>query len=175
MTHPEEAGTSTAAHHGRDETPEERADRNWAEILQELRAVQTGTQILTGFLLAVAFQPAFADLETLERTFYLCLVVLAGIATILAMAPVIMHRMLFRQRQKDRLVRIGSGCMVALLAVVSALVAGVSGFIFDVTVDRLAGLIAVVVAVLVVASAWIVVPRLGRPDGGTTRISDRRG
>ena len=48
---------------GRDETPTERYDRNWIELLQELRVLQTGTQILTGFLLALAFQPAFADLD----------------------------------------------------------------------------------------------------------------
>lgn len=48
---------------GRDESPSERADRNWYEVLQELRVMQTGTQILTGFLLALAFQPAFADLD----------------------------------------------------------------------------------------------------------------
>ena len=56
---------------GRDETPTERYDRNWIELLQELRVLQTGTQILTGFLLALAFQPAFADLNDGERTFYL--------------------------------------------------------------------------------------------------------
>jgi hypothetical protein len=165
MAAPVTSGDADAAEaRGRDETPEERADRNWAEILQELRAVQTGTQILTGFLLTVVFQPAFADLAAPERVFYLCLVVLAGMATILALAPVIMHRMLFRRRQKDRLVRIGSASLVALLAVVSVLVAGVTGFIFDVAVDRRAGLVALVAALLVVAVAWIVVPRLGRTE-----------
>ena len=109
---------------GRDETPEERADRNWAEILQELRAVQTGTQILTGFLLAIAFQPVFAELAMPERLGYLSLVVGAGVATLLAMAPVIMHRLLFRRRQKERLVRAGSRILIALLAVVSLLVSG---------------------------------------------------
>ena len=50
---------------GRDESVNERMDRNWNEILQELRVTQTGTQILTGFLLAIAFQPKFADLDRL--------------------------------------------------------------------------------------------------------------
>ena len=54
---------------GRDETPNERADRNWNELLQELRVMQTGTQILTGFLLAVAFQPRFTDMDRV-RAFY---------------------------------------------------------------------------------------------------------
>ncbi|MCX6501814.1 MAG: DUF6328 family protein [Microbacterium sp.] len=157
------SGADAETVHGRDETSEERADRNWSEILQELRAVQTGTQILTGFLLAVAFQPAFAELATQERLAYLGLVVLAGIATIVALAPVIMHRMLFRQRQKERLVRIGSGCLIALLAVVSALVAGVTAFIVDVTVDRTAGVITLAVAMVIVGAVWFVVPRLGRP------------
>jgi hypothetical protein len=68
---------------GRDETPEERSDRNWNEILQELRVTQTGTQILTGFLLTLAFQPKFAELDGFQRTVYLVLVV-AGIAVVLA-------------------------------------------------------------------------------------------
>ena len=65
-------------HDGRDATQNERMDRNWIEVLQELRVLQTGTQILTGFLLALAFQPAFADLTAAQRTFYLVLVVLAA-------------------------------------------------------------------------------------------------
>jgi len=157
------SGADADTVHGRDETSEERADRTWSEILQELRAVQTGTQILTGFLLAVAFQPACAELATRERLAYLVLVVLAGIATIVALAPVIMHWMLFRQRQKERLVRIVSGCLIALLAVVSALVAGVTAFIVDVTVDRTAGIITLAVAMVIVGAVWFVVPRLGRP------------
>jgi hypothetical protein len=48
-----------AGHDGRAETPTERLDRNWAELLQELRVIQTGTQILTGFLLAAVFQSRF--------------------------------------------------------------------------------------------------------------------
>ena len=73
---------------GRSETPSERADRNWDDVLQELRVLQTGTQILTGFLLAVAFQPAFGDLTDPQRAFYLVLLVLAALSAIIALAPV---------------------------------------------------------------------------------------
>ncbi|QYF73171.1 DUF6328 family protein [Cryobacterium sp. PAMC25264] len=45
-----------AAHDGRDETVTERLDRNWNELLQEVRVIQAGSQILTGFLLAAVFQ-----------------------------------------------------------------------------------------------------------------------
>ncbi len=72
---------------GRDETENERADRNWEELLQELRVMQTGTQILTGFLLAVAFQPRFTEMDEFQRDLYVVLVALAAIATILRWLP----------------------------------------------------------------------------------------
>ena len=77
---------------GRDESVNERADRNWNEILQELRVSQTGTQIISGFLLAVAFQPRFDDLDQYQLVLYLTLVVLAGTAAALGLAPVSLHR-----------------------------------------------------------------------------------
>src|SRR5690349_144562 len=92
---------------GRDESASERADRNWNEVLQELRVMQTGTQILTGFLLALAFQPAFADLTASQRAVYLSLVVLSALSSIVALAPVALHRMLFQQRAKPQVVAYG--------------------------------------------------------------------
>ncbi|UOE43186.1 DUF6328 family protein [Agromyces larvae] len=147
---------------GRTETPTEKADRNWNDILQELRAVQTGSQILSGFLLAVAFQPKFADLDGYEVGLYLVLVVLAGFATVLGLAPVIMHRQLFARHQKARLVHTANRLLIALLVVVSLLAAGVVSLIFDVAVTREAGFIALGVSLAVVVMFWIVVPRIGR-------------
>ena len=92
---------------GRDETVDERMDRNWIEILQELRVTQTGTQILTGFLLSIAFQPTFAKLGTFEHRVYLFLVMTAVLTTALGLAPVNLHRGLFRQHEKTVVVRVG--------------------------------------------------------------------
>ncbi|QEO14697.1 sodium:proton antiporter [Agromyces intestinalis] len=147
---------------GRSETPTEKADRNWNDILQELRAVQTGTQLITGFLLAVAFQPRFTDLDAYEVGLYLVLVVLAGLATVLGLAPIIMHRQLFGRRQKPRLVRTANRLLIALLVVVSILAAGVVSLIFDVAVSRTAGFVALGVSVVIVVLFWIAVPRIGR-------------
>ncbi|WP_307214537.1 DUF6328 family protein [Microbacterium sp. SORGH_AS_0888] len=151
--------TDDAVDDGRDETADERSDRNWSEILQELRAVQTGTQILSGFLLAVAFQPTFAELPVPERAFYLCLVSLAGAAALIGLIPVVLHRRLFRDRQKERLVRLGDRLLLAMLAIVSVLVAGVIGFVFGVTTDRAAGIVALGVSLVGVAVMWLAIPR----------------
>nr|WP_308217754.1 DUF6328 family protein [Streptantibioticus silvisoli] len=53
--------------HGRDESTEERADRRWVEMLQEVRVAQTGAQILFGFLLSVAFTPRFRQLGAFDK------------------------------------------------------------------------------------------------------------
>ncbi|OSG24010.1 DUF6328 family protein, partial [Salmonella enterica] len=90
---------------GRSETYVERMDRNWDELMQELRVTQTGAQILVGFLLTIPFQQTFADLDDYQRTLYLVLVVLAVTGTSLIIAPVAMHRALFRKGRKPELVR----------------------------------------------------------------------
>src|SRR5690554_1967163 len=95
----------------REETESERLDRNWNEILQELRVTQTGTQILTGFLLTVAFQTRFTDLDTVQVTLYLALVVGAIVTTALGLAPVSLHRQLFRKRAKDDIVKLANRIM----------------------------------------------------------------
>jgi len=147
---------------GRDETPNERADRNWDELLQELRVMQTGTQILTGFLLAVAFQPRFTDMDELQRDLYVVLVALVAIATVLALAPVGMHRAFFGRRRKPELVHIAARIVKIDLLVIGALTIGVTTLIVDFTVNRTAGLIALVAAVVAVGALWVVLPRIIR-------------
>lgn len=65
---------------GRDESPSERSDRSWNEILQQLRVIQTGTGVLTGCLLCLAFPPPFADLGALAVAIHLPLVIVAVLA-----------------------------------------------------------------------------------------------
>lgn len=145
---------------GRDETPNERSDRNWNDILQELRVALTGTQLIGGFLLAVAFQPRFEDLDAYQLTLYLILVSLAGLATVIGLAPVTLHRTLFRRQVKERVVRTGNRLLIAHLVVVALLVVGVTSLIFDWALSRTAGIIALVIGAIVLVVFWIVLPRL---------------
>lgn len=143
---------------GRAETADERADRNWNEVLQELRVLQTGTQILTGFLLALAFQPGFADLDAGERVFYLVLVVLAALSAIVALAPVAFHRTVFRHRAKPTVVAYGHAALVTALLTVSALLVGVVAFVFTVVVGVTASWAAGIALGVLIAILWLVVP-----------------
>src|SRR3978361_2393633 len=87
------------------ETPLAKLERNWSELLQEFRVVQTGTQILTGFLLTLPFQAKISSITSFQTTLYLCLVAGSALATALALAPVSIHRALFRQGAKAQIVK----------------------------------------------------------------------
>ncbi|REJ07671.1 sodium:proton antiporter [Microbacterium bovistercoris] len=143
---------------GRDETPEHRADRNWDELMQELRVMQTGTQILTGFLLAVAFQPRFSELDEVQRTLYVALVVGAATATVLALAPVGLHRLLFQKHRKPELVHVANRLVKADLVVIGAITVGVTALILDVALNRTAAVAAAIIGVIIVIVLWVALP-----------------
>ncbi len=144
----------------RHETFAERADRNWDELVQELRVTQTGAQILVGFLLTVPFQQRFATLDDYQRVLYLVLVGLAVLATTLIVTPVSLHRMLFRHRLKRELVDSGTAFARAGLVVLALVLAGVPMLLFDVVVSRVAGIVALVVVALLLVACWWVTPHL---------------
>jgi hypothetical protein len=154
---------------GRDESPAERADRNWIEVLQELRVLQTGTQILTGFLLALAFQPAFADLSESQRNVYLGLVVLSALSAIIALAPVALHRVLFRHHAKRAVVAYGHAALITALLTVSVLLVGVVAFVFDVVVGGSAGWWALGALAGVIVVLWVIAPIVIRVRHRTTK------
>lgn len=146
----------------RRETFTERMDRNWDELLQELRVTQTGAQILTGFLLTIPFQQRFGDLDDYQRDLYLVLVLLAVLATALIVAPVSLHRVLFRKRMKPELVDAGNVLARLGLAVLGLALAGSASFVFDVVLDRTAGLVVGAISLLVLTGCWWVVPHVLR-------------
>jgi uncharacterized membrane protein len=151
-------GGNGTATDDRDETETERLDRNWGELLQELRVLETGTQILTGFLLTVAFQQRFSQLSSGQVALYLVLVSLSAVATMLVLAPVSLHRTLFRQGKKAVLVTWTNRLLRITLAVVALTVVGVVVLLFDVATSLGAATVAGVVAAVAVGGLWFALP-----------------
>ena len=143
---------------GRNETPTQRADRNWNELLQEFRVLQTGTQILAAFLLTLPFQQRFTQLSPFDVGVYLVLVFLAVIVTLLALAPVSLHRLLFRQRAKVELVGLSSTLLIICLAAASLLFTGIVLFIIDFLLGPPAGIVAAGCVFVVLLVIWVVLP-----------------
>jgi hypothetical protein len=157
---PEEsrAARDQAPRDPRDESEAQRDDRNLAELLQELRISGLGVQVLFGFLLSLPFTARFGRLSQGQRDLYLASLVLSAVATALLLGPVAYHRIVFRRRQKEPLVRAASVmATLGLAAVGLAITAAVLLATTTVATGVPAGLITVFVAILF-AGLWFVFP-----------------
>jgi hypothetical protein len=147
-----------------EENKAERLTRNWNELLQELRVMQTGVQILTGFLLTVPFSDRFTDLEDHQKVIYLAVLGGAVLTTALIVAPVSFHRILFRQGERDWIVEAANRCARAGLLLFGLVSSAVVLLVFDIAVNTTAGLIAAAVSVTFAGILWYAVPRLLRRE-----------
>lgn len=146
----------------RDETPDERFDRNWNELLQELRVAQTGVQILFAFLLTIPFNQRFEHLTDTQRATYIVTLVLTALATLCLIAPVSHHRILFRRGRKKELVEASSTLAMVGLVFLWLSVVGAVFLVFEVVVAMswaLAVATALGISFIVV---WYVFPSMKR-------------
>jgi uncharacterized protein DUF6328 len=149
----------------RGETEIERLDRNWTSLLQELRVVQTGVQLLTGFLLTLPFQQRFDVLAPQRRDVYLATVACSVGATVLLVAPVGIHRLLFRRHRLQVLVSAAHRCAYAGLALLGLALTGVTVIVFAAVAGSGAALIAGACALTVFTFFWWMLPLLLRTRG----------
>lgn len=131
--------TTPPAPDDRDESDDERLDRNWDELLQELRITQTGLQLLSGFLLTLPFTQVFSGLDDGQQWLYLGLVVVAGVALGMNMTPIMLHRRVFREHVKGRVVAVGHVMIQMVMVAIGLLIVGMAVLIFSVVVSWAAG------------------------------------
>jgi hypothetical protein len=145
---------------GRPETDLQRWDRNFTELLQELRVAQTGVQILFGFLLTVPFSNRFSHATGLQVAVYTITVLACAVAAALLIAPVSHHRRVFRQGRKPELVhwadRIAQAGLLALLVAMS----GVVFLVLDVLKGLALALPLTIAVVIVYCALWYLMPIL---------------
>ncbi|MBJ3810275.1 hypothetical protein JGB26_24710 [Streptomyces flavofungini] len=136
----------------------ERADRNFVELLQELRVTQTGVQILFAFLLTLAFTPRFPSLDALQRATYVTTLLLAVLAAALFTAPAAVHRGLFGRGAKPLVVRVSSRLAGAGLAVLVLALTGSVLLVVDVAASRTGAFVAAAATLVVCGGLWGLLP-----------------
>jgi hypothetical protein len=145
--------------------PEQTINRNWTELVQELRATQIGVQVLIGFLLALPYTDKFGTLDHVEKTAYLVVLSLAVIASGAVLAPIAYHRILFRRGLRPWLVETANKIARIGLVLAALSMCGVVFLAFDIAVGTVAGALASVVAAVGYVSLWLVVPLRAHPPG----------
>jgi Family of unknown function (DUF6328) len=143
---------------GRNETALERCDRNLVELLQEVRVVQTGVQVLFAFLLMAPLTPRFPELGTVRHAEYFAALSLSGLSAVLLMAPTAYHRVLFRRGDKEYLVALSNRFAIAGLATVGLAMVLAFTFVVDILFGRLEAITTGGVAAGVCLLLWAVGP-----------------
>jgi hypothetical protein len=133
--------------------------RRYYGLMQELRVLLPGVQILVAFLLTAPFAARFTALDQTGRILY-GVALGAGVLSVVAFAtPTVIHRIGERQARSSRLrwslklFRVGLATfgisLVAALSVVTRLV-----------FSETASIVVAALAIVVVITAWVAVPRL---------------
>ena len=140
------------------EDPQERTAREMIELLQELRIVIPGVQVLFAFLLTVPFNQRFTELNTVQRDVFFATLLCTAAATALLIAPSAHHRLLFRKGLREQRLKMGN--LLAILGLVF-LVPAMVGVVFVITDLIFGSAVALVVTVamaLLFSLLWLVLP-----------------
>jgi amino acid transporter len=137
-----------------DEAVKERLEREHGELLEELRALIPGAQVLFGFLLAIRFTSPFTDLSTVQRYVYYATLLTTAVALVFLLAPSAYHRLRFREGDKDAMVRKGNREAIAGTGAIALAFTGVLYLITDLVFTTQAAMAVALVFFALTAWRW---------------------
>ena len=157
-----------------EESKGERLDRELGELLQELRVILPGVQVLLAFLLTAPFQQRFAAIPGSMRNAFFAAIVCATLATAFLIAPSAHHRMRWRAGDKERLVRIGNQMAIVGTVFLAAAIVLALYVVTDVLFPTNLAVLTALGALVVFAGLWYVVPMVGAREAQDSRGASSR-
>jgi hypothetical protein len=143
---------------GRDETEEERLDRNLSELLQELRVALPGVQVLFAFLLAVPFQQGFEKITSFQKDVYFGTLICTAFSAVMLISPSAYHRVTFRYQQKRKLIFYANQFSIAGLVFLALAMTGAMMLVTDYLFGTTATVVTTALAVLAFSFFWFGLP-----------------
>ena len=140
------------------EDPQERTARELIELLQELRIVIPGVQVLFAFLLTVPFSQGFSKLTGVQEDIFFATLLCTAAATALLIAPSAHHRLLWRKGVREQRLKIGNALTILGLAFLVPAMVGVMYVITDLIFGLAAALVVTAVMALIFMALWFVLP-----------------
>lgn len=144
------------------EPHKERLDRELSELLQELRVALPGVQFLFAFLLTVPFTQRWGDVDPVQRNAFLVAFVCATLATFCLLAPTIMHRIEFRMRDKEMILRLSNALSIWGLFFLGVAIVAVVFVVTDLVLGSPGSTALAVVMAILFAGLWFALPLVRR-------------
>ena len=133
-------------------------DRELIELLNELRVVLTGVQVLFAFLLTLPFTDRFQELVPTQKLIFTVAFTVTATASVLLMAPTAYHRIRFRQRDKERMLRWANRFTITGVGLLAIAIGTIVLLVIDVLYEfRAAAVVAGAITALI-AWAWFALP-----------------
>jgi Family of unknown function (DUF6328) len=143
---------------GRQESEQERVDRNLGELLGELRVALPGVQVLFAFLLVVPFNNRFADVTPFQKNVYFVTLLFATAASVCLIAPTVQHRIEFRHQDKEHIVLVANKLSIVGLTLLAVAMTGAILLVTDYLFDPAVAVVASVFVALAFAMLWYAIP-----------------
>jgi Family of unknown function (DUF6328) len=143
---------------GRDETEQERLDRNLQEFLGELRVALPGVQVLFAFLLVVPFNQRFADITDFQQTVYFVTLLFTAAASVCLIAPTAQHRVEFRAQHKEQILFMANRLAIVGLGCLAVAMTGAILLITDLLYGSTTTVIVTIPVGLTFALLWYLIP-----------------
>jgi predicted membrane channel-forming protein YqfA (hemolysin III family) len=145
-----------------EERKDERLDRELIELLNELRVVLPGVQVLFAFLLAVPFSQRFEQLTGVQEDVFFAAFLCTAVSTALLIAPSAYHRLRWRERDKEQLLRTSNRLAIAGTAFLAAAIVAVVYLVTDLIYGAVASVIVAVAAAAMFGWLWYALPLVRR-------------
>jgi hypothetical protein len=150
-----------------DESRKERLDRELIELLNELRVILPGVQVLFAFLLTIPFNQRFEILSETQKDVYFAAVLFTAASAILLIATPTYHRFLFREAEKEWVLRVSNRLTLGGTAALAVAILAVVYLITDVLHDGITVVVVTALALLAIAWLWFAMPLTRKARGRT--------
>lgn len=159
---PESAGSHSRSSDVDGESKKERIDRELIEFLNELRVAITGVQLLFAFLLTVPFAQGFRRVTDFQRDAYFVTLAAAAVASVFLIAPAAQHRILFRSKDKEQLLRRANRYAAVGMAAVAVAICSALMLVVDYIFGRSRAYVVAVLLAAIIVWWWLVLPMVAR-------------
>jgi Family of unknown function (DUF6328) len=155
VSHSDRSGDDDA---DRDESSDQRRDRELIELLNELRVTLPGVQVLLAFMLTIPFSQRFGDLDSLQKDTFVVAFLTVTCSTILLMTPTAYHRILWRRREKEQLLVTSNRLAIVGIALLGLGIGEVVFLVMELLVDTPTALVLAICTTLLWIGLWFALP-----------------
>ena len=156
--------TDRDAQHMTEDELREKKDKELMELLNEIRVALSGAAVLFAFLLVVPFNTGWADTTRPMRTAYVISFMTTLLAVITLMTPTVYHRIRWRERNKERMLRVANLTTLVGMSLFAVALTAAAFLVIDSVVSQGYAIAVTIFLGVFFLLLWLAIPLTGPYD-----------